>query len=80
MELEKNITYDNCEWCFQFDNDEPYPFAAAKKEDLVEEPSIKFILSNNKNSVITFSHNGKTFKLFPRELTPSGELLINKTE
>lgn len=80
MELEKIITYDNCEWCFQFDNDEPHIFAAARKEDPKEDQKIRFILSNNSNSNITFSHNGKTFKLFARELTQGGESLINKTE
>jgi len=62
--------YENCEWCFQFDNDEPYVFASTNSiRDLTQEPKITFTLNNNSESNFIFSYNGKTFKLFARELS-----------
>jgi hypothetical protein len=76
----ENTVYDNCEWCFQFDDEEPRVFAAAEKpEDPIEIPKVTFTLSNNSNSNIVFSHNGRQFKLFARELTEDGKKIIIKT-
>jgi hypothetical protein len=73
------IVFENCEWCFQFDNDEPYVFAAAEKpEDPTETPKVTFTVLNNTNSNIVFSHNGREFKLFARELSEDGRKLIKK--
>jgi len=77
----ERIIYDNCEWCFQFDADEPYVFAAAEKsEDISKIPTFNFILKNTSDSDIIFTNNGKTFKLFARELTEDGKKLIKKDE
>jgi hypothetical protein len=55
----ENIVYDNCEWCFQFDDEEPRVFAAAEKpEDPIETPKVTFTLSNNCNSNIVLPSNG----------------------
>ena len=69
--------YENCEWCFQFDEDEPQVFAWTDETiNSEEEPKINFTISNVKDAYISFSSkSGKTFKLFPRELTEAGKQL-----
>jgi hypothetical protein len=71
---------ENCEWCFQFDGDEPQIFAWTGENDSKdEEPKVMFTITNTKDSYITFTHkNGKSFKLFARELTEEGKQLRNK--
>jgi multimeric flavodoxin WrbA len=73
--------YEECEWCFQFDEDEPQIFAwtdddSSKNED----PKVIFTITNVENSYITFQNGntGKVFKLFARELTNEGIELRNK--
>ena len=70
----------NCEWCFQFDEDEPQVFAWTDETDnLNEEPKVIFTITNTENSYITFTHkNGKNFKLFARELSDMGRELRAK--
>ena len=72
--------YDECEWCFQFDSDEPQIFAWTDSEmNKDEEPKVIFTITNTKDSYINFTHkNGKSFKLFARELTDAGKELRNK--
>lgn len=67
--------YEQCEWCYQFDGDEPQIFAWTDETiDSKEEPRVSFTIGNQKDAYITFSApNGKTFKLFPRELTEAGK-------
>jgi hypothetical protein len=71
---------ENCEWCFQFDEDEPQVFAwTGEGDNLDEEPKVIFTITNTENSYITFTHkNGKNFKLFARELTDEGKQLRAK--
>jgi hypothetical protein len=71
---------EHCEWCFQFDGDEPQIFAWTGEDDSKdEEPKVMFTITNTKDSYITFTHkNGKSFKLFARELTDEGKELRNK--
>jgi len=71
---------EHCEWCFQFDEDEPQVFAwTGDESNLEEEPKVIFTITNMENSYITFTHkNGKSFKLFARELTDSGKELRAK--
>jgi hypothetical protein len=68
---------EHCEWCFQFDGDEPQIFAWTSDDmNKDEEPKVIFTVSNTKNSYITFTHkNGKSFKLFARELSDEGRQL-----
>ena len=58
--------YDECEWCFQFDEDEPQIFAWMDDElNKEEDPKVMFSITNVKDSYINFTHqNGKVFKLF----------------
>jgi hypothetical protein len=54
------IRYDNVEFCFQFDDDEPTVFARG-----TEEISIKIQPTSDGN--ITFTTNDKQFTIFARE-------------
>ncbi len=71
---------ENCEWCFQFGDDEPQIFAWTGENDSKDEdPKVMFTITNTKDSYITFTHkNGKSFKLFARELTDEGKQLRAK--
>jgi hypothetical protein len=65
--------WDECEWCFQFDEDEPHVFAWTNENDTDDEPKITFSVSNVKGSNIVFKHkDGKVFTIFARELTDIG--------
>ncbi len=73
--------YEECEWCFQFDEDEPQVFAWTDDEsDNNEDPKVIFTITNVENSFITFQNgkSGKLFKLFARELTEEGKSLRQK--
>ncbi len=73
--------YEECEWCFQFDEDEPQIFAWTDDDlNKNEDPKVIFTITNVENSYITFQHGntGKIFKLFARELTDAGRELRNK--
>ena len=71
--------YDECEWCFQFDGEEPQVFAWTDVDMVNEEPQVQFTISNNQNSNITFSHkNGRVFKIFAREMTEVGREMQQK--
>jgi hypothetical protein len=74
INLEK---YDDCEWCFQFDEDEPQIFAWMDDElNKEEDPKVMFSITNVKDSYINFTHqNGKVFKLFAREISEQGKEL-----
>jgi hypothetical protein len=73
--------YEECEWCFQFDEDEPQVFAWTD-DDLSknEDPKVIFTITNAENSYITFQNgtSGKLFKLFARELTNAGKEMRTK--
>jgi hypothetical protein len=59
----------NCEWCFQFDDDEPTVFATGNEFDYGA--YVQFKLTASKNSNIKFRDNksNKHFKLFVRKKT-----------
>jgi hypothetical protein len=67
-----------CEWCFQFGEDEPQIFAWTNNEDLDENPTVTFTITNSEDSYITFSKNGNIFKLFARPLTDAGKEMRDK--
>ena len=58
---------NNCEWCFQFDDDEAIVFASSNEDANDEDKKISFTLGNNTASNITFKSNDKVMKLFVRE-------------
>ena len=63
---------EQCEWCFQFDEDEPKVFAWTSEDMTDEEPTVTFTIGNTEGAYVSFSKDGKTFKLFARELTSVG--------
>jgi hypothetical protein len=69
LTLNANQTFKDCEWCFQFDDNEPHVFAATKPSYEGDNAKITFTLTNqtNTNIVFTDSKTGKEFKLFVRE-------------
>jgi hypothetical protein len=69
-------TIEDCEWCFQFDEDEPQIFAWTDPDlENNENPKVIFEISNKENSYINFTNiaNNKTFKLFAREISEKGK-------
>jgi hypothetical protein len=73
--------YEDCEWCFQFDEDEPQVFAWTDDDlNKSEDPKVIFTITNVENSYITFQNGktGKLFKLFARELSEEGKELRQK--
>ena len=73
--------YEECEWCFQFDEDEPQVFAWTDDElNKSEDPKVIFTITNVENSYITFQNgnSGKLFRLFARELSEEGKELRQK--
>lgn len=79
LQLIASEKLEQCEWVFQFDEDEPQVFAWTNEDMEGEEPQVQFTISNTKNSNITFTHkNGKSFKIFAREMTEAGREMQQK--
>ena len=74
IQLREPVKLEECEWCFQFDDEEPQIFAwTGENDSLDEEPKVIFTVTNTEDSYITFTHkSGKSFKLFARQLTDEG--------
>ncbi len=64
-----NGTFTHCEWCFQFDDNEPHVFASTREYYSGNDAKISFTLTNQTNTNIVFkdTKTGKEFKLFTRE-------------
>jgi hypothetical protein len=80
LKLAPMEAYENCEWCFQFDDDEPQIFAWTDEEQPKdEEPKVIFTISNTKNSYINFTDKvtGRVFRIFSRELSDDGKQMRN---
>lgn len=64
----------DAEWCFQFDEDDAQIFAWTDENMENENPKIELSIENIEGANITFTHkNGKTFKIFVREITEEGK-------
>ena len=63
---------EQCEWCFQFDEDEPKVFAWTNEDMEDEEPTVTFTIGNTESAYISFTKDGQTFKLFARPLSEEG--------
>jgi hypothetical protein len=74
IKMAEQEKYEQCEWVFQFDEDEPQIFAWTNESDVDEDPTVTFTIGNRKDAYITFTNkeNGKTLKIFARELTDDG--------
>jgi len=72
--LKQSEKLEQCEWVFQFDDDEPQVFAWTSEDMTNEEPTVTFTISNTKDAYISFTNKEtlKKFKLYARELTDAG--------
>lgn len=63
-----NQSIKNCEWCFQFDDEEPTVFASTTEGYSGKKAKLSFGLTNDNSTNLTFKDNktGKTFKIFAR--------------
>ena len=77
IKMAEEEKYEQCEWVFQFDEDEPQIFAWTNESDVDEDPTVTFTIGNRKNAYINFTNkeNGKKLKIFARELTEGGKKL-----
>jgi hypothetical protein len=66
---------EQCEWCFQFDDDAPKVFAWTGEDMEDEEPTVTFTIGNTEGAYVSFTKDGKRFKLFARELSDEGKQL-----
>ena len=75
LQLAKPEKLEQCEWVFQFDEDEPQIFAWTSEDMTDEDPTVTFTVSNTKDAYISFTNKetGKKFKLFARELSKEGK-------
>ena len=75
--LKQSEKLEQCEWVFQFDDDEPQVFAWTSEDMTNEEPTVTFTISNTKDAYISFTNKEtlKKFKLYARELTDAGKKL-----
>ena len=64
----------DCEWCFQFDEDDAQVFAWTDEEMTEETPKVTFTIDNIEGAYVLFTNkvSGKIFKLFARELSEEG--------
>ena len=71
LRIGSSVSIDGCEWCFQFDDDEPVVFATASENNSTSESKISFTLTNRIDSTITFFNekSGKKLKIYTREKT-----------
>ena len=74
LQLRQSEKLEQCEWVFQFDDDEPQVFAWTSEDMTNEEPTVTFTISNTKDAYISFTNKEtlKKFKLYARELTEAG--------
>lgn len=60
--INNTVTFNQTEWAFQFDDEEPRVFATQQ-----EEPNLTITLNNTNNASIEFTNNNRRFKIFARE-------------
>ena len=67
IEIQNAKLIPEAEWCFQFFDNEPVVFAFSKSE--TDSSNLVIELRPTEDDTLTFSHNGMSFKIFPREMT-----------
>ena len=78
--LEEAIEFNQTEWVFQFGDEEPVVFAWENSQDQdSDKTGLTLHLKGNSKSSLEFrDRNGKTFKIFAREMTePTLKMLEN---
>jgi hypothetical protein len=71
--VEPTKEIQQAEWCFQFFDNEPVVFAYAKSE--TESSNLVIELRPVSDDTLTFSQNGMSFKIFPREMSEESKQL-----
>jgi len=62
--------FSEAEWCFQFDDDEPFVFSWSRTDSTPGE--LTFVIKPQDGSAIIFTApGGKKFRLFAREMSDS---------
>jgi hypothetical protein len=64
--------YDDCEWCFQFNDGEPTIFAFTNPPQSKNE--LTFTIDNSDQSAMIFTNKDGQFKIFAREITEETKL------
>jgi hypothetical protein len=69
LQIQKPEKLEQCEWVFQFDDEEPEVFAWSTSTE--ESGNLSFILSANSASSMTFvsPHTGKKLNVFSRPMS-----------
>ena len=62
LTINNTVMFNQTEWVFQFDEEEPTVFATQQ-----EEPNLTITLNNTSNASIEFTNNNRRFKIFARE-------------
>jgi hypothetical protein len=62
LTIQPAVTFNQTEWVFQFDDEEPRVFATQQVEH-----SLTITLNNTNNASIEFTNNNRRFKIFARE-------------
>lgn len=62
LTIQPTVIFQNTEWVFQFDDEEPTVFASQQ-----DEPNLTIMLNNTNNASIEFTNNNRRFKIFARE-------------
>ena len=71
VEPQKEI--QQAEWCFQFFDNEPVVFAYSKSDS--DSSNLVIELRPVSDDVLTFTQNGMSFKIFPREMSEESKQL-----
>ena len=71
--VEAQQQIQQAEWCFQFFDNEPVVFAYSKSDS--ESSNLVIELRPVSDDVLTFTQNGMSFKIFPREMSEESKRL-----
>ena len=71
--VEPSKEIEQAEWCFQFFDNEPVVFAYSKSE--TESSNLIIELRPVSDDILTFTQNGMSFKIFPREMSEESKQL-----
>ena len=67
IQMPEPKVYEDCEWCFQFNDGEPTIFAFSNPAQSNNE--LTFTITNSENSTMRFTNSDGEFKIFAREIT-----------
>ena len=71
--VEPKQEIQQAEWCFQFFDNEPVVFAYSKSE--TDSSNLVIELRPVSDDILTFTQNGMSFKIFPREMSEESKQL-----